>query len=55
MLLISDNPSNDLPGLNVKIPKRPLSTPMLDKDSRPIYKLKQTVTNMLENQDKGAL
>ena len=53
MLLTSDFPSYELPGLDVKIPDRLLSRCMLDSGSGLMYgKLKQTVTFMLENQEK---
>ena len=37
MLLTSDIPSYDLPLLNVKIPEKPLSRRLMDKDTGPIY------------------
>ena len=44
-LLTCDVPSYDLPGLNVKIPEKPLSRKVLMKDISPINsKLKQTLT-----------
>ena len=52
MLLTSDNPSYNLPGLNIKIPEKPLNRQKLDKDSRLFYGvLKQTLTHMLDIQD----
>ena len=37
LLLSSDNPSYHLPGLNVKIPQKPLSRSILDKETGLIH------------------
>ena len=46
-LIISDIPTYDFPDLNVKIPDRPLSSLLLDKDSGTIqYIVSFTDSNM---------
>ena len=55
-LLMSDIPSYYLPGLNVKIPEKPLNSQMLEMDSGPVHgEFKQTLTYMLKSTDTDSL
>ena len=54
VILSSDFSLYHLPGLNVKIPNRPLSRCMIDKDSVTNYgELEEILIYMLENQETG--
>ena len=55
MLLTSVVSSDDLPGLNIKIPEEPLSRRKLDKEAGSVYdELEQTLTYMLSSQDTSS-
>ena len=52
MLLTLNIPLYSLPGLNVRMPDKPLTIRLLDKDTGPIYgEVKQKLTHTLKNND----